>query len=178
MIKENFKKKLWISFGIILGAIIIASVALYILSGDLDVQAKAIVADRAQIETQDEALSNLANLKASAPQAATYQAAINQLLPGQYGLVDFGQWLTARGQLYGVSATFSFQGNPPAPAPGDLGTAPFSLTAQGPSIASLDDFLKDIETEAPGFLLSINSFTVTNNGSSPSLTAQGVLFFQ
>lgn len=157
---------------------IIASVALYILSGDLDVQAKAIVADRAEIAQQDEALSDLASLKAAAPQAATYEAAINQLLPGQYGLVDFGKWLTARGQLYGVSASFSFQGNPPAPAPGVLGTAPFSLTAQGPSITSLTDFLEDIETKAPGFLLSFNSFTVTNNGSSPSLTAQGVLFFQ
>jgi hypothetical protein len=116
-------------------------------------------------------------LETTAPEAALYEAAMEKLLPDQYGLVDFGPWLTKLGNQYGVTASFSFQGNPSAPPAGTLGSAPFSLTAQGDSIQSLTNFLKDIESQAPGYLLSISSFDLSNS-ANPSLTAQGTLFFR
>jgi hypothetical protein len=175
--KENFKRKLWIGFGIVFGSIVIASVALYFLSGDLNAQAAAIFAQKTSDQSQTQAVANLATLKSTAPAAARYEAAMERLLPDQFGLVGFGQWLDQVGSQYGVTATFSFQGNPSTPAPGTLGSAPFSLTAQGSSIQGLTAFLENIESQAPGFLLSISSFDLTG-GANPSLTAQGVLFFR
>lgn len=175
--KENFKQRLWLGFGIILGSIIIASVALYFLSGDINTQAAAILDQKTADQNQTEAVANLANLKSAAPAAAQYEVAMDRLLPDQFGLVGFSQWLNQVGGQYGVTATFTFQGNPGAPTPGTLGTAAFSLTAQGPTIQDLTAFLHNIESQAPGFLLSISSFNLTG-GVNPSLTAQGILFFQ
>lgn len=172
-----FARGLWISFGVIVVSIIFAIGAIYYLANDLSAQADAIVRARAQVQNETTAVGNLANLKAQAPQAQQYQAAINDLIPGQYGLVAFGQWFQDTGKQYGVTATAAFQGAV-TPAQGSTpGTVVFSFDASGPP-SNVETFLDAVSRRATGFLLSIDSFDVSMNGTDYQVVGKGTLFSQ
>ena len=175
--KDNFKRKLWISLGIIIGSVVLASVGLYILSGSITGAADKVIADRTLVRSQTTALSSLASLKHDAPVAAKYVDAINKLVPDQYALVTFGQWLQVLAGKYGVTTHFSFQGTPATPAPGSAGTAAFIADAEG-SVTNLTLFMKDLEAQAPGFLLSLNTFDLTDDGVNSRVIVQGILYFR
>jgi hypothetical protein len=177
MVNERFAQRLWISFGIIVASIALAAGALYFFSGDLSANANAIVNARAALDEQAVAVANLASLKQQATQAAQYQAAISQLVPGQYGLVTFTQWFADQGKKYSVSANAAFQGAA-VPAQGAApGTAAFSFTAAG-SLDGLTSFLDFIGAKSSEFLVSFNSFNVTGDGTNYSVTGQGTVFSQ
>ena len=172
-----FARGLWISFGVIVVSIIFAIGAIYYLANDLSAQADAIVRARAQVQNETTAVGNLANLKAQAPQAEQYQAAINDLIPGQYGLVTFDQWFQGIGKQYGVTATAAFQGAV-TPAQGSTpGTVAFSFNASGPP-SNVETFLDAVSRRATGFLLSIDSFNVSMNGTDYQVVGKGTLFSQ
>lgn len=173
------KKQLTIDFGIIFGSMVAALVGVYFLSGSLAVQSAKIVQGRTSLAAQAMAVQSLASLKHDAPLAAQYQSAINKLLPNQYQLIGVSQWLNGIAQSHSVTAAFNFQGNPVAPVAGGgaAGTAPFLITVSG-TAGNITDFLKDIETREPAFLLSLGSFDLTGDGTTDTLTAQGVLYFQ
>lgn len=175
--KDNFKKQLWLSAGIILGTIVIASVGLYFLAGSLSDEADKIIVDRVQIQTQTNALANLAALKRDAPQAAKYVKAIRTLIPGQYGLVGFGQWLNTIGVKHSVTTSFALQGSVTPASAGAAGGAGFSMDAEG-TRSDVISFLRDLESQAQGFLLSIDAFDITRNGDRARLVAHGTLFFK
>jgi hypothetical protein len=175
--KDKFKKQLLISFGLILGSGIAAAIGLNFLSGNLHASAEKIIQERAGLSAETMALGSLADLKRDAPLAAQYQAAINKLLPDQYHLIGFGQWLNGIAQHHSVSANVSFQGTPTPPSAGAAGTAIFSISTTG-SASDVIAFLKDIETQEPAFLLSINSFDLTSDGTTVNVTGQGTLYFQ
>ncbi len=178
MIKEHFAKQLWISFGIVLGSIAAAAVALYLFSGKISAAADAIVTDRAMVQDNTDAVANLAQLEGQAPQAAQYEAALDQLLPDQYGLVSFPQWLAQVGAKYGVTTSASFQGSATPPSGATPGTVQFSFTAIG-APTSIVAFLHDMNARPSGFLLSLTSFTMTGaGGASEQMTGQGTLFFR
>lgn len=173
--RNQFVRQLWISAGVIVGSIAIAAGAMAFFSGGLSSQADAIVNDRAIVQSKTDALANLAQLESEAPQAAQYQAAMDQLLPDQYGLVTFTQWLAQLGAKYNVTTNAAFQGSV-TPANGITpGTAQFSFTAQG-APQDLTDFLDGMNTKSSGFLLTLTSFDVTGQGSTESITGQGMLF--
>jgi len=176
---SKFNKQLTIDFGIIFGSMAAALIGVYFLSGSLAAQSAKIVQGRTALAAQAMAVQSLASLTHDAPIAAQYQSAIDKLLPNQYQLIGVSQWLDGIAQTHSVTATFNFQGNPAAPPPGGgtVGTAPFSITVSG-SVGNITDFLKDIETQEPAFLLSLGSFDITGNGTADTLTAQGVLYFQ
>jgi hypothetical protein len=178
---DNFKKKAWISFGVIFLSIAIASGTLYYFSNDLTAQTSKVVTDKALATEQQNAVGNLALLKAAEPQAKVYSAAIKQLLPDQYGVVGFGPWLDKVAQKYSVTDKFLFQGTPVQPTASSPGTYGFTLDVQG-SPNNIELFLKDIESQSVGFLLNIVSFDLTNNQSSDNtgghFSAQGVVFFR
>jgi len=175
--KDKFKKQLWISSGIIGGSIIAALIAIYFFSSSLAAATQKIIADRSLVASQTSALASLADLKRDAPLALRYEAAINKLLPSQYTLIGFGQWLEGRAAQYGVTTNFSFQGAPVPATPDTFGTAVFSAEAEGPA-ANITAFMKDIEMQAPSFLLTLDSFDFTNNGTTSRATMGGTLFFQ
>ena len=174
---DTFKRKLALDLGIILGGIILATIGLYVLSGRISTQVKKIIADRSLVAQQTAALASLADLTRDAPQAAKYEAAINKLLPDQYQLIGFSDWLAAQGQQFNVTTHFNLQSPPSASSPTSAGTAPFTADAEG-SVANIVAFLKDIETQAPGYLLSVNSFDLSNNGDSSRVNIQGTLYVQ
>lgn len=177
MVKDRFSKQLWMSLGIIVISILISGGVLYFFTGDLSANADAIMAAHATIQTQNDALANLANLKQQAPQAAQYQAEIHQLIPDQYGLVPFAQWFKDEGSRYNVTADAVFQGSI-VPAQGSTpGTISFSFNVQG-TPSNLISFLDTVSatSTSSGFLLTINSFNITMNGTSANATGQGTLF--
>jgi len=177
MEKEHFTRQLWISFGIILGSIVIAAGILAFLSGNISTQADAIVSDRATVQTKTDALANLAQLKAEAPQAVQYQSAIDQLLPDQYGLVTFTQWIAQLGARYNVATNALFQGSVVPSAGSTPGNTQFSFSAQG-SPQNIAAFLDGMNSKSIGFLVTLTSFNVAGSGSNENITGQGTLFFR
>ncbi len=177
MVKERFTRQLWISFGIIVGSIAIAAGVLAFLSGGISAQADAIVTDRAAVQSNTNILADLTQLKSEAPQAAQYQAAMNQLLPDQYGLVTFTQWLAQLGAKYNVTTNVAFQGSVVASAGTTPGTAQFSFSAEG-SPEDVADFLDGMNEKSTQFLIALTSFDVTSAGSNENITGQGTLFFR
>jgi len=173
--KDTFKRNLWISVSIIVGSIMLAWIGVYLLSGQITGQVKKIIADRSIVAQQATALASLADLKRDAPKAAPYENAINTLLPDQYQLIGFSEWLDGRGKQFSVTTHFSLQGTPAPSAPGTVGTAPFSADAEG-SAENLLAFMKDIEIQAPAFLLSISSVDFVNDGLNSRVTFQGTLY--
>jgi hypothetical protein len=175
--KMNFKQKIWLDAGLILGSIAVAAVAVYFLSNDLNVQANKVISNKESLSGQNNSVEELALLKSQLPQAASYTAAMENLLPDQYGLINFGPWLNAIAARYNVVATYAFLNNPTLASVSAPGTMGFSLSVQGPQ-GSVDKFLKDIESQSAGFLLTLSSFDFTANSTGESLNAQGILFFQ
>jgi hypothetical protein len=175
--KMNFKQKIWLDAGLILGSLAVASVALYFLSNDLGVQANKVISNKESLSGQDNAVEELALLKSQLPQAASYTAAIENLLPDQYGLINFGPWLNAVAARYNVVVTYAFLNNPTPATVSTPGTTGFSISVQG-SQGSIEEFLKDIESQSAGFLFTLSSFDFTADSIGESLNAQGTLFFQ
>jgi Tfp pilus assembly protein PilO len=177
MEKERFARQLWISFGIIVGSIAIAAGMLAFFSGNIFAQADAIVSDRATVRSKTDALANLAQLESEAPQAAQYQSAIDQLLPDQYGLVTFTQWIAQLGTKYDVTTSAAFQGSIVPSAGNTPGTAQFSFSIEG-SPENIAAFLDGMNTKSTGFLVTLTSFDMTGSGSNENMTGQGTLSFR
>ena len=176
--KDDFKKRLIVSACIIFGSIVVASAALYFIASDLNAKADAVIRDRTLIAAQTTAIQGLAQLKRDAPKAAQYQAAMDALIPDQYHIVNFSKWLNDIAAKHGVVVTFAFQNENPPSASGQVGTAAFSIDVRGQSSAAVA-FLRDIETQAAGFLLTINTFDLIPGATSTvELSAQGNLFFR
>jgi hypothetical protein len=175
--KSDFKRQLWMSFGLIFGAVAVASAAIYFLSNDLTAQAEKIIADKNLIARQAAFVGVLASLKSDAPVAIQYTAAINKLLPVHDELIGFPQWLVNLGQTHNVSIASAFQGGDVPPTDEAPGTDGFSMGVTGNS-TDIIAFLSDIESQAPAFLLSLDSFDFANTGSAYRLSTQGKLFSQ
>jgi hypothetical protein len=177
MVKDRFTRQLLISGGIIVASIIIAGGALFFFSSSISAQALVIANDRMTIQQDTNTVANLAQLGADASQAMQYQAAIDQLLPSQYGLVTFTQWLTQLGEKYNVTADAAFQGSITPPTGVTPGSAQFSFSAEG-TPGDIASFLDDMDAKSAEFLLSLSSFDVSADGTNEKVTGQGVLFFQ
>jgi Tfp pilus assembly protein PilO len=177
MEKKRFARQLWISFGIVVGSIAIAAGMSVFFSGNISAQADAIANDRTAVQSKTDVLANFAQLESEAPQAAQYQSAINQLLPDQYSLVTFTQWIAQLGAKYGVTANAAFQGSVVPSAGTTPGTAPFSFSVQG-SPEKIAAFLDGMNTKSAGFLVTLTSFDVTGGGTNENMTGQGTLFFR
>ncbi|GEM_PF-2271251 len=177
MVNEQFSKKLWISFGIVVASFAIAGGALYFFAGDLSANADAIVIARAALYQQNSAVANLASLKQQAVQAVRYQSAMDQLVPNQYNLVTFTQWFTDQGRQFNVDANAEFQGSA-MPSQGSApGSDAFSYTATG-SVSNIASFLDFVSAKSSGFLVLFNSFNITGGGTSYSAQGQGTVFSQ
>lgn len=174
---KNFQRQLWLSISIVIVAIAAAAVGIYILSGQMTATAQKIVNDKNLIASQSASVGILAALENQAPKAAAYLTAMRTLLPTHDALIGLPAWISNLAQKHNVTASFSFTGNKTAAAETMVGTDAFSLGVDG-SPSDIAAFLEDIEYQAPGFLLSIDSFTFANQGSSYHLSAQGEAFSQ
>jgi len=143
--------------------------------GEMSAQANIVVNDRQAIQNKTEAVATLAQLESAVPESVQYEQAINQLVPDQYTLVTFPQWLSALGARYNVTTGAALQGSASAATPGTAGTAQFTFTAEG-SPSNLTAFLDIMNAKSSGFLLTLSSFSVTSDGTNQKITGQGILF--
>jgi hypothetical protein len=177
----HIKRQLLTSAAIIVGSIVAAAGILYVMVGRIDSTTGDIVKNEGIINDQAGLLGVVASLKQQASQASVYRAAINQLLPGQNGLIGFSQWVTDIANRYQVTASVSFQNNTLTGAAkagsAQLGQMPFSLSANG-TPDNLKAFFEDLESKSGGFLVSFSGFDMSNSSPDYKLTAQGIVFFQ
>ncbi len=172
---RDLKRQLQISIGIIAAAIAVASIALYFFSNNIAAQADKIVSDRARIAEENTALSVLASLKSEAAQAAPYTPVLESILPTHDKLVGLPQALNALGEVHNVLVLFAFKGGGTVATVSAPGSDDFSLVATG-SPSDLVAFLNDLEAEASGFIIAIDSFDFASSGAAYILTAQGRAF--
>jgi Tfp pilus assembly protein PilO len=177
---SDFKKRLLISISIIICSAVAAGVGLYYLAGATTATVSGILTDRQLITSRTGALGTLATLRQQAPQVAAYQAAMDKLVPTQDGLINFTQWINTIAAQRQVVASVAFGGGSNVVQgilAQNFGTAPFSLTVTGDP-NSIVAFLTDVESNVPGFLVDLNSFTLTKNSNNYELQSQGVVFFR
>ena len=175
--QDPFKKQLLIRSAIVAGTVVVAGVVVFFLAANLAVAADAITANRQTIMSQAEQLATLENLKQNAPVAEKYQAAMDQLLASQDGLLIFPGQIAALGQTDGVTSDFSFASDitpSGADSPGSVG---FSIDATG-SVVNVIAFMKDLEVSAPVLLSQIDSFNLAGGQSGYTLTVEGKVFFK
>ncbi len=177
IMKDNFKRKFWISISVVIGTIAASSVALYFLSIRIEEAANVIAATRTGTASQNAEFQDLANLKKNATAAATYQVVMDKLLASQEALITFPTQVDALGRADGVSTSFSFHGSPISASTSTPGNAVFSLDVSGP-IDNLLSFLKDFESSAPILLSSLDTVSLTGDGSNYTLTAEGAVYFK
>lgn len=175
--KSDFKKKLWLNFGIVAVSGILAFVGMYLIGKDVQVRANVIIADRMQIAAQNGNLQETANLKEQLAQAQNYQMAMDTLLPSQDALVDFPSMVAAMGNLYNVKAAVSFTGVPAQTIDGQSGSLTFSLAVTGRGL-DIAHFMAYMETQTPKFIVAIDSMNFTGSDPESNLTAQGQVFFE
>lgn len=173
--EKRSASSLWVSVSVIGGAVVAAALALYFLSNAIDTQASQIVSDKTTAAQQTEAVSMLAHLESDAAQAAPYAAAMEQLLPTHDALIGFPQWITGIGQAHAVSASVTFQGSGVPATPTAPGSDNFSLITTG-ALPDIVSFMEDAEANVPGFLLSLDSFELVNNGAQYEFSVQGKVF--
>jgi len=175
--KDDFNRYLWINFGILFGVIVIAVVALYLFTGDIISRSNAILADRALIARQNASLAAFAEIKNDSAEAAKYKTVMDKLLPTQSEIINFQTWLQSFEAAYGVTTNFSFTANIVPSTQTKPGTIGFSLTVQGSS-SNVLSFLRDIESQAPDYLLSFDSINISQNGENTEAVASGNIFFR
>ncbi len=173
---ENFKKQVWIGIGFVLGSIVVFGAIFFVLSGIIGSQADSIMSGRANIANQSALINSYSDLKANAPTATAYEAAMNKILASQDNLIAFPSQIDGIAHNDNVADTFSFQGDPVparATAPGYIA---FKLNLTG-SLSALLVFFKDMES-APILLSSIDSFDLAQSGPSYTVSATGRVFFK
>ncbi len=175
--ENKFKKEIWLGVGIILGSIIIFLVASTLLSDQMAASSQNIAKARTAIAKRADLLANLANIKNTSDEADIYQKKINSLLPSQEQLLNFPQALGALATAHSVTFTFAFRGTPTLPTATVPGVAEFTMDSSG-SLDQLKLFLNDIEVKGSRFLLSIDTFDLSQSASGYSLNIQGRSFFQ
>lgn len=174
---QELRREFLISFGIIIGGLIVAGAASFFLSRDVAMQAGNAAEARELIRQRAATLGALADLKKGAPQAAVYRTALDKILVSEDQLLDFPRWLDGLARGRGVSLNFSFaegQIQPEGQVPGSVG---FSVDING-RLDSITGFLNDIELGPPRFLLGLEDFKLSGEGNGYSLKIKGRIYFR
>lgn len=166
-----------ISLAILFGGTLVISAGFYFLSSDIDAQTAKIILDRALISQRSQAIAGLAELKRDEAQAKVYRDAMSALLVTQDQLIEFPHWLDDLARKRGVSLSFSFDPSPTLPQEGAPGYSGFSITVSG-AIQSDIDFIRDVESRAPRFLVKLTNLDVTRSGAEYRIMSHGQVYFK
>jgi Tfp pilus assembly protein PilO len=174
---NRFKREIWLGVGIILGSIIIFLVSSTLFSDRMAASSQKISSTRMEIAKRTDLIVNLANIKNTSAEAEIYQQKMNSLLPSQEQLLNFPQALGALATAHGVTFSFSFRGTLTLPTALTPGVAGFSMDTNG-TLDQLKIFLNDIEAKASRFMLSVDTFDLSQTATAYSMSIQGRSFFQ
>ncbi len=163
---------------VIFGSLLLGTVAIYFLRVRLDDRVKRINQYHALIQDRADDVRTLAELKKVAPIAASYQKAIDLLLPTRDQLFDFPAWLDSIARSEKVVLGFGFQGDASAPQGVAAGQVPFSLNLTG-GLDTIAHFLKILESpQATRFMIGLDSIDITKTGDAYKASAQGKTYFK
>jgi len=174
---DHFQRSVIIGLAIIVGALLVFTAAFYFVSQDLSYQADKITEARGYISERTRALESLASLKEDLAQADVYKQAMDRILVTQDQLIDFPRWLDSLARGRQVALSFSFAGDP-VPSQGKApGYVNFTFSVEG-SFDELVAFMKDVEFQAPGFLVDLESVNLDMVGSDYKISSGGKVFFR
>ena len=172
-----FKHELLVGLSIIFGGILVFGITSFLLSVDIDTQAKEAAFARALIAERGAAFGALAELKQGASEAARYKEAMNKILVTQDQLIDFPRWREGLARGRGLSFSFSFQGGPTGASDSLPAYIPFSMRAAGGQ-ENIIGFLKEVELQSPRFLINLETFSVRGGGGGYEFSGNGKVFFR
>ncbi len=174
---ENFGRTIITGAISIVASIVVLGSLLYFLSGRVGGEAVKIVSDRGIIHKNSQLIEGLASIKANAPEIGKYAQALGVLLPAEDELVNFSTWLDGLSRARQVSESFSFQGKVVESSQSEAGYAGFSLDASG-AYDNLVNFLKDVESKAPRYLVAFDSFDLKRGTGGYRALIRGRIFFR
>jgi len=175
--QKYFRRHLIINLAAITVIILIFWAALSWLSLDVDSVVDKIVVDRTLIKKKAEAIGILAELKQTAPEAASYKKSVDAILPPQEQLLDFPRWLDGLARARRLNIGFDFQGRETPPQDASPGYAAFILNIGG-ALTDILAFVKDLELQVPRYLIGIEGFDLKETGEGYQLSTRGRVFFR
>lgn len=178
MLQTNVKGPLVLA-GIVIGlSLVIGLGGSWYLGSLLKAEAASIVAARVESSRIATLGPRLAALKAQEATAAGYQRALSLLLPTQEQLLEVPRAVEQLARTHQVEGQFAFLGSPPA-GPSPAGAAlPFSFSGSG-AIASLTDFLDDLESRNPRYTVRIGQAEIAADSEGTArLSVTGDLYYR
>lgn len=173
----SFRQKIILGSLITITVIAVLISVIFWISARLDEEVDKIVTDRGIIQKHSQLIESLANLRTIEPEVSKYKKALNALLPPKDELVNFSKWLDGLARAYQVSENFSFQGEASPPSENQAGYINFNLDSRG-AYDNLVNFLKDVESQAPRYLISFDDFDFRREGDIYRITLHGRIFFR
>ena len=175
--EKTFKKDLLTGLAVIFGSLLLASGALYWLSGDIGERTSRIIDKRGLINQQSGLADTIAILKTGKTEADKYSLVLNRLVPGKDDLFTFSKWIDNFSKNYGIGINFAFAGGETEPTSESLGFAPFTLSLSGP-LDRIESFLRDLESRADSFLVGFDSYSVRANDDSYNVSVAGKVYYK
>lgn len=174
---DYFRRTVIVNSSIIAGSALVIGILLYMLGSYMDTTSKSIMQKRAALSFGSGIVERFSNLKRDAAVAERIQKDIDALLPPQEELISFPGYLEEAGRVYGLSISFSFDGNPTTPGAGQPGFAYFTVSTSG-SLARIVEFLKNVETKSTKFIVGFDSTDISASGDVYRAKIGGRVFFE
>lgn len=144
---------------------------------DIGVQADKFQSLRSQLNQEANLTVSFASLKDQAAQASAYEERFQALLPVSDKLINFKKFLEVLGDQRGVKTTFAFEGSRVEGKGGGLSSIGFSIGVTG-SLEGIKGLLNDIEVNPQSYLLKIETFTMSEQGTGLQAVFKGRLFYR
>ena len=176
--QRYFPRTIIVSSSIIAASVIFFGAALFWFSRNIAADASKIQEIKSLLQTRARSIELLAELKQTAPEVAKYKQQMDSLLPTQNEqFVDFRHRFDAVSRAHNVTAHYSFE-SPTVPATDTAaGYNGFTLDASG-SYDDIKGFFEEIEITSGRFLISLDSFTVTQGSGGYQVIAHGKAYFR
>jgi hypothetical protein len=175
--ENDFKKLLLINIGIIVLIIALSFFLFKYFSNAINQKAEEIKNMRNSVFLFNQSLSNLAKLKEISPRVDLYKNKLDLLLPSKDVLIDLPRWIDDAAQASQVKVNFNFKSGGQNPDKDNPGFEVFIIDISGP-LLNIEKFLFTIEKGSPQFLLSIDSFNISQlDANNYQFSGSGRAFF-
>jgi hypothetical protein len=174
--QAEFKKKLWVSVGVIVLSFALFAAATWQLTGNISGRVANIAKKRMTLQEQVNLIQTLAQFKSVDAQATDYESKLSSILPGREQLLDFPKWLNAVADDRNVRISFAFQGDNPTAGTG-LGAIAFRLSVSG-NVQDITNFFADMETNKPRFIVQLGTMDISQSGSDYQVSVTGMVYYQ
>ena len=175
--EKKYARMVWISTSIIIGSFVFFGFLFRWLLGQAAARVTAIAEKRTELRQQARLVETLAQFKTLAPQIATYESKLTELITPQDRLIDFPAWLTALAKSVGVTARMGFAQSGGTSLGDGMGEIGFALEVAGPA-EQIKSFLDTIERSSPRYIIQLSGLGVTRGtGNDYTIRSSGRLLY-